>query len=747
MDAQKESASTDRGVVPLSGQRHGAIAFADSNPGTLLICALITFVMMHNYIFPLSSLLFTTGIKGQDCGQMIWNLWFANEAITSGHSPFSTNLIFYPLGANLAHHTLAAGFFPLTFLVKKLSGNDPMYPFYAFKVVILVSFTLILWLSYLMLREIGLPRWAASIAAAGYAFSDFYMLHVIHINHLAGFFIPLVALFLIRAWKKPASSSLLKTALAVGCSIYFTEFSIYICMAVLFLVLAARLGKTSRRELAAKLSEAGIRRVVTAALIFLLLAAPFAINLFRDKIVNPPPDEPSHYSANLAGFFIPGQERDQAELYGEPLTTPLYGRLFTAVDSRITIGIGGFEIFAGFPLLLFSIIGLATSRERFLWLCAFAGLGFFILSLGPTLKFLGVETGVPLPYWVLMKIPPFDTGRTPVRFVVMGLFFLMLIAAYGLARTERVVAARCGDRWSWLLMLVLLCWTIAEVYSPTQRRPPFVPPPGLSKLTHGSVLNLPPVQWDGYAAMLQTFHHQPIATGYLARNNAAQWAQFAAFKTAFDKGGAPFCEYVKAKGFQNIVIAPDSVTLPYHFSMSPLELSQCPVAVVDLRERGQGPFGLIESDGTERPVDYPLYALGTRLHFGTAEVDKYLWYGWSGREPFSHWTDRGKATLTFSLDSAAQRQGITLRVFGAPFLAPGKLASQRVIIKLNEREIANWTMARAEPETQSVQIPAGALREKNVLMFVLPDATSPMSLGASADVRLLGFNVQWLEID
>src|SRR5258706_3290669 len=185
----------------------------DSRPGTLLICTLITFVMMYNYIFPLSSLLYTTGIKGQDCGQMIWNLWFANEAITSGHSPFSTNLIFYPLGANLAHHTLAAGFFPLTFLVKKLSGNDPLYPFYAFKIIILLSFTLILWLSYLTLREIGLTRWAGFIAAVAYAFSDFYMLHVIHINHLAGFFIPLTALFLIRAYKRPASANLILAAL------------------------------------------------------------------------------------------------------------------------------------------------------------------------------------------------------------------------------------------------------------------------------------------------------------------------------------------------------------------------------------------------------------------------------------------------------------------------------------------------------------------------------------------------------
>jgi hypothetical protein len=58
---------------------------------------------------------------------------------------------------------------------------------------------------------------------------------------------------------------------------------------------------------------------------------------------------------------------------------------------------------------------------------------FFVLSLGPTLKIFGTETGIPMPYSVLMKVPPFDSGRTPVRFVVVGMFFLMIVAAVGLS--------------------------------------------------------------------------------------------------------------------------------------------------------------------------------------------------------------------------------------------------------------------------------------------------------------------------
>ena len=175
MDSQTESAGTDLTVTPQSRRRfwQRVNLFAQSGPGTLLICVLFTFAMMYNYVFPLGSLLYTTGIKGQDCGQMIWNIWFANEAIAGGHSPFTTQLVFFPLGANLAHHTLAAGFFPLTFLVQKLSGNDPLYPFYTFKIIILSSFTLLLWLSYLSLREIGMTRWGSAIPAVAYAFSDF----------------------------------------------------------------------------------------------------------------------------------------------------------------------------------------------------------------------------------------------------------------------------------------------------------------------------------------------------------------------------------------------------------------------------------------------------------------------------------------------------------------------------------------------------------------------------------------------
>lgn len=709
---------------------------ADSRTGTLLVSGLITTLMMRNYIWPLNSLLYTVGIKGQDVDQMVWNLWFANEAITSGHSPFHTNLLYYPLGANLAHHTLAAGFFPLTFLVKKLSGNDPLYPIYSFKIIILVSFTLILWLSYLTLREMGLSRWSSLIPAIGYAFSDFYVLHVIHINHLAGFFIPLTALFLVRAYKQPASANVPIAAVTAAISIYFTEFSAFIVMAIFLFALAASLTGSGRRTLVERLRAAGTRRLAVAAIVYLIIVAPFLFNLSRDHVRKPPHDEQSLYSANLAGFFIPGQEKDQEELHGAPLTTPLYGTAFVPLDSRITVGVGGFETFVGFPVLLLGLIALAISRPKLAWLSAATGLVFFLLSLGPTLKVFGTDTGVPMPYAALMKVPPFDSGRTPVRFEVMALFFLMIVAACGASWLEARLSTRFGRRWSWVAMLFLFTWTTAEAYMPQARRPRFAPPAALSQIPPGPVFNLPPIQWDGYAAMLQTFHHQPISTGYLARNSELQWARFTELKTAFDKGTS-FCDYLQKAGFRTVIIAPESVFLPYRYSMVPLDLSRCPIKIIDLRASGEN---------SDAPKNYPPYRLGTRVDFGSVEAEQYLWYGWSGREVLSHWTSRGRAALIFSLETPPSGHRVTLSIFGTPFLAPGQLNSQRVTVKLNDEQIADWSLRNSEPELHSIEVPVSALRDRNVLTFILPDATSPQALEISEDRRLLGFNLQWISL-
>src|SRR5258708_4329455 len=194
----------------------------------VLLSGFFTLGMIYHYVVPLNALLYSDGIAGNDAGQMVWNLWSVNEAVSSGHNPYQTALLYYPQNVNLAHHTLAAGFFPVTFLVKVFSRGDNLYPVYAVRVITLVCFTLLLSFSYLVLRELEFTRLASVTAAIAYAFSDFYLEHALHLNIIAGFFIPLVALLLVRSYKRPASINPVCLGVAAAAAVYFSEFALYV---------------------------------------------------------------------------------------------------------------------------------------------------------------------------------------------------------------------------------------------------------------------------------------------------------------------------------------------------------------------------------------------------------------------------------------------------------------------------------------------------------------------------------------
>jgi hypothetical protein len=391
---------------------------------------------------------------------------------------------------------------------------------------------------------------------------------------------------------------------------------------------------------------------------------------------------------------------------------------------------------------------LIKARTRqMLIAAAFAGL-FLVLSLGVTLKVFGNETNFPMPYALLSRVPPFDASRTPVRFIVIGLFFIMIVAAFGMRWLQNNIARRWGRQWSYVTMALVSIWSIAEAYQPVAKQPAFVPPPQLSRVTAGPVFQLPSFGYDGYASLLQVFHHQPISTGYVARlseneaAHASELSELAARSTTF-------CEEIKRLGYRNIIVLPNEFEPFAPSGVTQLELGKCPVPFLDLRAPGviSTRSNFIVREGREEPVRFPLLGIQERLSFGSSSADDYLWYGWSGRETLSHWTNADRAAVIFTIDDRLRNASLKLRIFGAPFIAPGKLNSQRILITLNDQKIAEWTSSNPEPAERVIEIPANRLQKNNTLIFQLPDAASPRSMQVSADDRLLGFNIQWIELD
>lgn len=687
--------------------------YADNSLGSFVLSASFAILMLYNNVFPLDGV-FWTELTQPDCGQTIWSVWLANRSITSGHNPYWTNLVYYPFGASLSHHTLALGYFPVTLLVKVLTGDDPMHPFYSYRLIVWLAFTLLLWSSYLFLREINVARWAAMTAATAYAFCDFFMQHIPHPNILAAFFVPLVALSLARLYRKPTTRRAVMVAATLGFSIYFTEFILHICLGLTLFTLTMCVFKKERGALGEKARIIGGRGMLLAGFVFLLIVTPFLLNFLTDKVIKPQLYEHSIYSANLLGLFVP--KKDQ---------TPLYGNLFTSLSDRITLGFGGYEVFIGFPLLIFAVLGTLTSKRRLVRLAAFCSLIFFVLSLGPTLKVFSRETGITLPYALLMKVPPFDMSRTPARFVVIGMFLLAIVGAHGMMCMQKALSTHYGKQWSAAAMLALFAWVTAEAYSPVPRQVKFVASPQLEKIVPGAVLNLPLSRIEGYGELLQTFHHQPIGVGYLSRNSERQLKQLGELEDMYKELGGKFCDGVIKAGFRNIIIKPDAPT------MEPLELQRCPINVIDLRER---------------PTEFPLYRIGSLIDLSTQESTPFLWFGWGERESDARWTTKDRAIVVFAPDKIPDRsEASVLRIQMSPFLLPGTLASQRIEIELNNRLLATFTLDDPAVQIYSIAVPKNVLRDKNLLSFRMPDAISPQQLKLNEDSRRLALSVHWLE--
>ncbi len=533
----------------------------------LLFSLFFTFLVLYNYILPLDGLL-----PDRDYELQLWDIWFANESITHGQNPYFTELQYYPVGAHLGRHVLSPGFFPLTFLIQILSGGDSLYPLYTYKVIILLSYALILGFSYLVLREIGLTNGPALLAATAYGFSSFYLHHMFRIHIISGFFIPLIAFFFIRLFKKPTLINALYCAILASSGLYFTELTLFVYMALFFLTLILLAWPSTRSMFMAKVYQLGLKNLAITTVVFVLGAAFFAYNWLRSDANPPDPQEAFRYSSNLAGFFIPA-----------PSATPLYGGpLFAWLNQFVTVGVGGYEIFMGFPLLIFGLIAIFTLiKQPVVRIALILALIFLGLSLGPTLKIFGLDTHLPLPYALLASIPPFNVGRTPVRFVAMAFFFWMIVAAYGLQSFQGVMS-RYGRMAALLAMLIIFCWITAEVYVPVKPQLPYVIPAQLNQLTPGPVINLPLRRHDSWALLLQMFHHQPIATGYVSRNSKKQDAHFETLRVLYAEALATgSCQKFIELGYRNIVIGmgvPDDIVLGLTQS------TQCPLNLVDLRQ-------------------------------------------------------------------------------------------------------------------------------------------------------------------
>jgi hypothetical protein len=449
----------------------------------------------------------TTGAvpgNGYDSWQNLWNMWWLKQALLQGDNPYFTPMLYYPSGASLLIHTLNPINFLLTLPIQALFGLVVAY-----NTVVLISLIASGYTAYLLAVDVAGDRRAALLAGTIYAFSGYLLAQVFggHTHMMAAEWLPLAVLALRRARARPRVTTIVLAGAALAINqLCDWQYFVFILIWSGWYALALAWIERSVRPLL----PIGLAIAVAGALI-----APLAIATARQAAITP-----RIAPAELQAFRVE-HSIDVADLLIPSQLHPLWGRIAEQAQAyKQTTHIQNKTAYLGLVTLLLAGIALSCRQGGF-WLAS--ALLFIILALGPQLRFFGTITEIPLPAALLYHLPFINISRYPVRFIVLAMLALAMLAAFG-TRIVLDALARKGAR-PWLARAALAALIAAIVVDNLTLPFPMVGihvPPIYARLGQDrepyGVLEAPFYYQTSTIYMLyQAIHNKPLVGGYTSR--------------------------------------------------------------------------------------------------------------------------------------------------------------------------------------------------------------------------------------
>jgi hypothetical protein len=429
--------------------------------GYILLSLFITWPLVTQFATALPG-------EGTDSWQYLWNFWWFDQALFHGQPLYFTNAQYYPLGTSLLFHTLS----PLHSLVALPARFLGSYPA-AYNWIVLLSTVLSGYGTFLLALEVLRPKetgpgmqtpesdarfahhashrpgdspsplyLAAFVAGTVFALAPYRSAHLLgHLSLVATETLPFFALFAWRTVRRPGWRPALGVAVTwLAAMLIDWYYPLYMVLLAGFLMLWA-LGETLlKRRTWGEWLRAGLY-LVAALLIAAIVLSPLLLPMLRQSRQAAYLEEPLSFSttmgADLAAFLLPGPQH------------PLWGRFFARwtdpfADGNTAEGI----VYLGVVALVVAAVGLWRNwRAGGMW-AAMAGV-FGLLAMGPYLKVLSGNTGIPLPYQVLTWLPIVNFTRVPSRYVVwvqLGLAVLVGLGVMAALRPRRPRALPTGDQ-------------------------------------------------------------------------------------------------------------------------------------------------------------------------------------------------------------------------------------------------------------------------------------------------------------
>jgi hypothetical protein len=490
----------------------------------------------------------TPGDFPVDRNQNLWNFWWFKRSLLETHTnPYHTDFLFFPYGANLYLHTFSPYNLIFGLPLQLIFGLIPTYGF-----IELLTFPLGGYGAYLLGRYLVKNEWGALLAGLVWSFGPYHFVELRQeqLNLLSLQWLPFFILFMFRLEKAQTRREILVNGGAAAFFYFLTllvdyYYAIYLIMFAglywlwkLFGAISYQLSAISRQH------RANTRPPFSSFILFTIkLAAVFIVGMLPYSPVllatiretgSPryvPLDNTSTdqvHSTDLLKMFLPPAHQpwwgDKSGLWQWLGETP-GGQILNNWGSVL-----------GYVALILAIYALIKLRG--LWFWVFNAVFWLVISFGPTLRFNGGSTGIPMPYRLLIKLPFIGIGRFPERFILITQFSLGIMAAYGLAHLlQRLPNRTWFRRFSAfstraLAGVAVLALCFVESWPGVLPPPkPIVQPPfteAIKASNLGSVvpagpaiLELPVTKHsnpDSPRMLYQIYHQRPITGGYISRD-------------------------------------------------------------------------------------------------------------------------------------------------------------------------------------------------------------------------------------
>lgn len=400
------------------------------NSLVLLLYAVLTTIMTYPAV-----LFLRTKILGgpEDNFHFLWELWYVAHALFDLHkSPFFDPDVFVPFGFSLIRNQdLSPGtvllFSPLTHFFGEV---------FTYNFLVLGSFVLTAFGTYLLARELWSNRLAAMLAGIIVGFCPYRFAHAAgHLSIVSTEWIPFFFLYLERLISRPRLRNAVLAGVFFGLSAWTTWYYFFMVPIAAVFYVAFRVNWKLPAADLWHLLKLGL----VAAGIALLLVAPFLIPYYlatRGAVVDyRGAGESQAFAAALADYVIPPTTHF---LWG-----PAVGRLWR--NGANGLWQSEWQLYLGAVPLLLAMAGLFNPRRRVVAALFAMGIASLLFSFGPGLYVthpapLNPNTNdvalshIATPGRLLRELPGFNNLRGWSRFGFLVELSVGLLAAGGLAR-------------------------------------------------------------------------------------------------------------------------------------------------------------------------------------------------------------------------------------------------------------------------------------------------------------------------